>query len=48
MDTPVQVDANDVVDELSATIGLLHKQIAILKVQLKAATAVPTQAPDEG
>lgn len=30
------IDANDVIDTLAATIGDLHKQIAILRAQITA------------
>lgn len=35
--TQIPADANDVIDQLSAQIGTLNKQIAILTSQLNAA-----------
>lgn len=35
--TQIPADANDVIDQLSAQIGILNKQIAILTSQLSAA-----------
>lgn len=44
---PIAVDANDVVDELTKTIASMHRQIAILTVQLRNATATPTEVAPE-
>ena len=35
--TQIPADANDVIDTLSAQIGTLNKQVAILSIQLAAA-----------